>query len=416
METTKTYRYWIIFVLTCNTFINAVDRASLSVAAPQIIRDMHLTPSWMGIALSAFFWPYALLNVPAGTLADKYGAKKVLGWSVAIWSIFSGATGLAKSFPSLVIARIGVGVGEAAGFPVVAKVVATNIPSEQRGSAIGIIWMGIRLGAAAAPVLMAALIHGWGWQTAFVVTGIGSLLWCVLWYFGYKEKDAPGGTRKEKVTIPWRRLLTSRATIGLVITKFFQDYLLYMFLTWVPSYLAMERGFGIMKTGVYASLPWLAALVAQPLCGWVSDRLMRSGMSLTMARKSVMVSAQVLAASVMAVGYIQDPVIAVCVLSLSIAAEAGAGGLVWVLLTEVAPEKHTASMGGIMNTSGAIAGVLSPIITGFIVSTTGSFNLALLTGGVMLLISALAVLFIVPEMKRVEVDDAPSPANLGTSH
>jgi MFS family permease len=404
---TRAYRVWVVFLLTCGTFINAVDRASLSVAAPLIIKELHLDPAMMGIALSAFFWPYALLNVPAGGLADRFGSKAVLGWSVAIWSVFSAATGFARSFYSLLFTRIGVGAGEAAAFPVIAKVVAGNFPSRERGTAVGVIWAGVRLGMAATPVLMAFLIQGLGWQNAFFITGFGSLLWCLLWYFGFKDKAearAENGS-DQRVSIPWKKLLTNRATAGLIVTKFFQDYLLYMFLTWVPAYLVMERGFSIIKMGVFASLPWMAAFVSQPIIGWLSDRLIKGGMSVTKARKAVIIGLQIMAASVMGVGFIDDPMLAVCLLTFSIAAESGAGSLIWAIMTELAPPKLAGSVGGIMNTAGAIAGILSPAITGFIVKFTGSFQLALLAGGCMLLVAALSVWVIIPELKPIEISE-----------
>jgi len=402
----KLYRFWIIFLLTAGTFINAVDRASLSVAAPVIIKDLYLDPALMGIVLSAFFWPYAVLNIPAGGLADKFGSKTVLGCSVAVWSIFSGVTGWARNFYFLLLTRIGVGVGEAAAFPVIAKIVAGNFPSEERGTAVGVIWSGVRLGMTVTPMLMAFLIQIAGWQNAFFITGLGSLFWCVLWYFGFNDQSESNQSNetKEQVSIPWKQIVTNRATVGLIVTKFFQDYLLYMFLTWIPAYLVMERGFSIIKMGIYASLPWLAAFCAQPLIGWLSDRLLKSGLSVTKARKSVIIGLQLAAASVMGVGFIDDPIVAIGLLTFSIAAESGAGSLIWAIMTELAPLKLAGSVGGIMNTAGAIAGILSPAITGFVVKLTGSFQLALLTGGIMLLIAAFSVLVIIPLLKPIEID------------
>jgi len=395
-----------MFLLTCGTFINSVDRASLSVAAPVIINDLHLDPAIMGIVLSAFFWPYALLNLPAGGLADKFGSKKVLGWSVVIWSVFSAVTGLARNFYTLLFARIGVGVGEAAAFPVVAKVVAGNFPSQERGTAVGIIWSGVRLGMAATPVLMAFLIQNVGWRSAFFITGLASLLWGVIWYFGFKDNEASDQPREivEKEPIPLKQLLSHRAMVGLMVTKFFQDYLLYMFLTWIPAYLVMERGFSIIKMGVYASLPWLAAFLVLPIIGWLSDHLLKSGMNVTKARKSVIIGLQIAAASVMGVGFIDDPIVAICLLTFSIAAESGTGCLIWTIMTELAPPKLAGSVAGIMNTAGAVAGILAPTITGLIVKFTGSFQLALLAGGAMMLIASLSVLVIIPKIKPIVLE------------
>jgi ACS family glucarate transporter-like MFS transporter len=199
-------------------------------------------------------------------------------------------------------------------------------------------------------------------------------------------------------------MLTNRATLGLILTKFFQDYLLYLFMTWVPGYLVMERGFSILKMGVFASIPWIIGSIAPPLAGAISDGLMKRGVSTTVARKSVMIGSQVMAATVMVVGFISDPMIAVYCLTFSILGESAAGSVIWVLLSESAPPKYAGSIGGIMNTAGALAGVLSPAITGILVKVTGNFQMALAIGGLMLLIAAMSVGFIIPQLKPMSVE------------
>ena len=128
-------RWWVIFLLFTGTFINAIDRASLSIAAPNMMAELHMDPGMMGIALSAFFWSYIIMNIPAGGMADKFGAKRTLGWAAGLWSICSAFTGMATQYLHVVLARIGVGVGEAASFPVNARIVTNSFPSEQRGTA-----------------------------------------------------------------------------------------------------------------------------------------------------------------------------------------------------------------------------------------------------------------------------------------
>jgi ACS family glucarate transporter-like MFS transporter len=238
------------------------------------------------------------------------------------------------------------------------------------------------------------------------------LLWCAFWYFGYKDvskqNDAPGAPPAEP-PIPWRILLAQRGTIGLVLAKFFQDYLLYLFVTWIPTYLVMSRGFSIMKMGIYASLPWIAGFIAQPLVGYLSDALIKNGLSVTQARKRVQVGLQICAAAVMGVGFIDSPMIAIYLLTFAVAAESGAGGLIWAFVTEVSPKNAVGSVGGIMNAGGALAGIIAPIATGFIVKFTGSFRIALAIGGVSLLLAACSVLFVVPELKPMEIKSANQP-------
>jgi len=390
-------RWWIVFLLFSGTFINAVDRASLSSAAPFLMKEFGWDEAKMGIVLSAFFWFYMIMNIPAGRIADKYGAKPTLGWAAALWSVCSAGSGLAANFLHLVLARIGVGVGEAASFPVNAKIVNNNFQPHERGLAVGCYTSGLRLGFAVTPILIAWLIANWGWRFAFYATGLGSLAWVALWYFTYAEtKPGPAPAR-----IPMRDLLRNRTVVGLVLCKFFQDYLFYLFVTWLPGYLVLSRGFSIIKMGWYASLPWVAGFIAQPLLGWVSDRLIHRGVSVTLSRKSIMISMHLLAASVIVAGYVHDAMTAVWLLTLSVACESVATSLLWTTCADVAPPLAAGSLAGIMNTAGALAGILAPAVTGYLAKSTGNFQLPLLVGGCMVILAAAVMLFVVGKLTPI---------------
>ena len=370
-----------------------------------MIKELHMDAAIMGVILSAFFWPYALLNIPAGSLSDKFGAKKILTWSASIWSLCSALTGVAGNYVHVILARIGVGIGESASFPVNAKVVNNTFPSEQRGTASGWYTAGLRLGFAACPLLMAYLLTHFGWRMAFYITGLGSLAWVVLWYCTFKEPQAASTPLHQRpVKIPWKRLLRNRTMLGLILCKFFQDYLFYMFVTWLPAYLIMFRGFTIMKMGTYDSLMWLAGFCAQPLMGFVSDSMIRHGYSVTFSRKVIIVVMQFMAASVIAVGYIDDVMTAVWLLILAVACESASTSILWTTCSEVAPRKAAGSVAGLMNTAGAIAGTLAPLITGFVLQVTGSFQFALLFAGVMVCLAALSIWFVVGELRPLTID------------
>jgi ACS family glucarate transporter-like MFS transporter len=395
-------RWWVVFLLFAGTFINAIDRASLSIAAPKMMTDLGIDAQLMGVALSAFFWFYMVMNVPAGGLADRYGAKRTLGWAAGVWSVCSALTGSATHFVHVLLARVGVGVGEAASFPVNARIVTNSFPVEARGTVVGCYTSGLRLGFAVTPVLMAWLMSRWSWRVAFYATGLGSLLWVVLWGVSYREIKAEPDAGAD-AGIPWRELLRNRTVVGLVWCKFFQDYLFYLFVTWLPGYLIMERGFTIMKMGWYASLPWIAGFFAQPLAGAVSDWLIRRGVSVTVSRKSIIISLQLMAASVVAAGYAADPMTAVWLLTLSVACESASTSILWATCTDVAPPSAAGSLAGIMNTAGALAGILAPTVTGFLLKATGSFQQALLIGSCMVVLAACAMGFVVGELKPLAV-------------
>ena len=161
-------------------------------------------------------------------------------------------------------------------------------------------------------------------------------------------------------------LLRNRTVAGLVLCKFFQDYLFYLFVTWLPGYLVLSRGFSILKMGKYASLPWIAGFIAQPLAGWISDRLIYHGVSVTVSRKTIIILMQLLAATVIVAGYVDNAMTAVWLLTFSVACESAATSILWTICTDVAPRPAAGSLAGVMNTAGALAGILAPVSTGFL--------------------------------------------------
>lgn len=407
----KTYRIKLIMVLFVCMVIMGLDRSSVSVAAPIMMEELGIAPSQMGLLLSAFFWTYTLCNIPAGRLADRFGAKKVLAGAAAIWSIASALTGCMSNLIGLMAARMGVGVGEAGVFPTMAKIAAEQFPGRERATATGCYLAGARLGYALTPVVIGFLIAQFNWRLAFIITGVGSLLFCMFWFFWYDEqkgrvfaKSVDAEIELEKQIVPWLKLLTNRNILGLFVAKFGANYLYFMFLTWIPSYLVMERGFSILEMGVYASLPFVVAFITQPLTGFVSDFIIRRGFSKTLARKGVLVIAQALSATIIAVAFVDDPMIAILILTVDIAAASTIGGMMQTMASEIAPFGMAATVTGAMNTVGAIAGVLAPTLTGIIVEMTGSFQMALLVAGGLIVLAAVIILFVIQKIEPIRLN------------
>ena len=407
----KTYRIKLIMVLFVCMVIMGLDRSSVSVAAPIMMEELGIAPSQMGLLLSAFFWTYTLCNIPAGRLADRFGAKKVLAGAAAIWSIASALTGCMSNLIGLMAARMGVGVGEAGVFPTMAKIAAEQFPGRERATATGCYLAGARLGYALTPVVIGFLIAQFNWRLAFIITGVGSLLFCMFWFFWYDEqkgrvfaKSVDAEIELEKQIVPWLKLLTNRNILGLFVAKFGANYLYFMFLTWIPSYLVMERGFSILEMGVYASLPFVVAFITQPLTGFVSDFIIRRGFSKTLARKGVLVIAQALSATIIAVAFVDDPMIAILILTVNIAAASTIGGMMQTMASEIAPFGMAATVTGAMNTVGAIAGGLAPTLTGVIVEMTGSFQMALLVAGGLIVLAAVIILFVIQKIEPIRLN------------
>ncbi|PWU15856.1 MAG: hypothetical protein C5B50_14870 [Verrucomicrobia bacterium] len=442
-------RKWLVaLLLFTGMFINALDRASLSTAAPIIMRDLKLDPALMGLALSAFFWTYLPMNIPAGILADKFGAKVTLAWAGALWAICSAATGMANRFAHVLASRLGVGIGESATFPVNARIIRSRFAENERGTAMSFCTSGLRLGFAVTPLVMAWLISRWNWRTAFYVTGLGSLLWVGVWSVSHLgasarpvgddvrsplqegrgsgvEGDGPAhraaGGQSSPSTLDPRpsphglltssptsakamlALLKNRTVLGLVLCKFFQDYLFYLFVTWLPGYLILERRFDLLKTGWCVALPWFAGFLLQPLAGWISDSMIRRGYSVTVARKAPIITLQLLAGSVVLVGFANSAAVAVGLLTFSVAAESGSTAILWTACADVAPPGATASLAGIMNSAGALAGIAAPALTGLLVKATGSFQNALVLGGCTIILAGLAIGFVAGKLEMLGV-------------
>lgn len=407
----KTYRVKLIAVLFVCMVVMGLDRSSISVAAPVIMDELDIAPTQMGLLLSAFFWSYTICNIPAGRLADRFGAKKVLGGAAAIWSVASALTGGMPHLIGLMIARMGVGVGEAGVFPTMAKIAAEQFPGRERATATGCYLAGARLGYALTPVVIGFLIAQFNWRLAFIVTGVGSLLFCLFWFFWYDEnegrvigKSVESKVQMEKQPVPWLQLVTNRTILGLFVAKFGANYLYFMFLTWIPAYLVMERGVSVLEMGFYASLPFVVAFITQPLTGFISDFIIRKGFSKTIARKGVLVAAQALSATIIAVAFVEDPMIAMLILTINIAAASTIGGMMQTMASEVSPLGMSATVTGAMNTVGAIAGVLAPTVTGLIVEMTGSFQMALVVAGGLIAIAAAIILFVIQKIEPIKLN------------
>jgi MFS transporter, ACS family, D-galactonate transporter len=399
------YRYGVLALLMSATIINSFDRAALSVAVPFIIKDFGITAAVMGVALSAFFFTYVAGNFIGGILADRFGSKLVLGVSFTIWSVFSALTGFAHNITHIILIRLGVGLGEGPYFPSAVKVIRGIFPTEERGMAVGINSSGNRVGLTLCPIVMAFLITGWGWRVAFFVTGLACLIWVLVWVLCFKERvaavvpsQAAGKPQAEK--IKWLTLLSNRAIIGITVVKFTQDFLQWLFLTWIPGYLVTGRHFSIIEMGFYTSLAFGTAAVAQPFIGFLSDWLIRQGWSVNKARKTIQVGLQLLSATIIITGHTEHVGLALFFMVLAISAESACAGHIWTIITDVIPEAHVGSVGGLINAIGAIAGIISPIVTGVLVTMTGNFQLALTIGGGSILIATVFLLGVVPSLNE----------------
>lgn len=413
---------WILFLILSGTTIQAIDRSTLSVANSIIAGDLHFSLGTMGIALSSFGWAYFLGNLPAGRLCDRYGAKKVYALGAALWSVASACTGLATGLWSLIASRIFVGFGESVNFPAATKVVSERFAPSERGTATGIYIAGLPVGFALAPIVMIWLMTAFGsvshpnWRIAFLLTGIGSLIWVILWALTFKDTNAPQrntatARSPEKEQVPLSVLLKFRNAWALVVIKFTNDYLYYLFVFWLPGYLVYARHFNLKQLAFYATAPFVAGSIARVLTGLLMDKLIHSGLNPNLTKKTLAVVPQVISlTAVLLAARAETAVVAAWWLVLALAGESGGAVAIWVLPQDLAARGTGGSLGGLSNTSGALSSILSPIITGFIAQYFG-FSMAFVIGAIIMAGSCLSTMFFLTEFAPLNITEADLAAS-----
>ncbi|MDF2566151.1 MAG: major facilitator superfamily 1 [Massilibacillus sp.] len=420
----KTNVRWVVAALMWTAIaINYIDRTVLAASAPYMTKDFSITPSEMGIIMSGFFWSYALLQIPAGIVADKLGQKITLGFAVAWWSVATALTGLGTGFKSILGFRLALGVGEAAAYPSNAGISSKWFPDKERATVGGLFDSGSKFGGAVAMPLIVWLISMFGWKMTFVIIGALGVVWSIVWFMYYKNIPEEhkgvnpaelkyireGQSKKEGLDneqpMKWYELLKYRNIWAMCIGFFMINYTSYFFITWLPTYLVKEKGMGMLAMGFAAMLPLLISMVVEVAAGWASDKVYSKGwLSLTGTRKAFLVGGLLMASCIGLAAFAESPITAVILLCIAKSGTTVAASQVWALPGDVAPKNMTSVVAGLQNTVSNMGGVVGPIVTGAILQATGSFNMALLLSSGLLILGILNYAFLLGKVKHIEVE------------
>ncbi|MGY2053134.1 MFS transporter [Methylobacterium sp. JK268] len=424
-------RLGIVAMLFLATTINYADRATVSIAGPALARDLGLDAVTMGYVFSAFAWSYVLAQLPGGWLLDRYGAKTVYAGAILLWSAFTlmqGFVGWLTGFAAvatLFALRFCVGVAEAPAFPANARITAAWFPASERGTASAFFNSAQYFATVLFTPLMGWIVHEFGWHHVFTVMGALGIAFALLWtQVVHGPKDHPAINRAERdyieaggalldmdgragaapraVGATLRQLLGNRMLLGIYVGQYCITTLTYFFLTWFPVYLVKERGLSILQAGFAAALPALCGFAGGILGGWISDALLRRGHSLTVARKVPIVGGMLLSMSIIGCNYVRADAVVVGLMALAFFGK-GVGALGWAVVSDTSPRETGGLSGGLFNTFGNTAGITTPIVIGYIVQTTGSFDGALVFVGLNALVAVLCYLVVVGEIRRVEL-------------
>ena len=411
-------RLLILALLTLGTLINYLDRTVISVAAPLMTTELGLDAITMGIVFSAFSWTYAAAQIPGGILLDRIGVRITYFLSVTVWSVFTLLQGLVSNAWTLIACRMGLGFAEAPAFPSNSRVLATWFPQAERASATGVYSIGQYFGLAFLSPLLFWIAGAFGWRTLLVIVGAAGIFFGFTWYTLYRDPPESRANKAEldhitagggfatatRTKFQWSHigfLLRQRQILGASIGQFASNSTLVFFLTWFPTYLATERQMGWIKVGFFTILPFIAACVGVVSGGLLSDHLLRRTGSANVARKLPIIAGLLLASTIVVANFVSRDTLVIVVMSLAFFGQ-GMCNLGWTLLTDVAPKELMGLSGGVFNFCANLAGIITPLVVGFVVHATGSFAWALAFIGVVALLGVISYVFVVGDVRRVE--------------
>src|SRR5258708_1606933 len=419
-ERVPKHRWTIGLLLGGGILVSYFDRINLSVASPQLQQEFGLSPAEMGLLFSAFFWTYALLQIPVGMILDRFGVKTIGRWGAFLWGLASTITSFATGFQSVLTARALLGLAEAPGFPVSSKATGYWFPRKERAMATAIFDAAAKFSNVIGVPLVAFAVVKWGWRWGFGLTAVLSFIYFSFFYLFYRNPSQD--TRlteieyrymKDRGGVPEERssgsvlgmlsyLLKQSKRWGLLLGFAAYGYVFYLFLTWLPGYLVQTMHMSIIQSAGYATIPLPVATITDLIAGgWLIDHLIAKGKDETTVRKTVLVTGMLLGLAVVGATLTHRPGWAILWISISLGGLAAAAPVGWSLPSLIAPKGGVGTVGGIINFANNMMGAAAPVVTGFIVHTTHSFTKAFLVAGAILGAGIISFVFLMGKIEPI---------------
>ena len=410
----------VLLLLCVMYFITYIDRVNVSTAAGAFQKELHLSNTELGLIFSGFAYPYLLFQVAGGYIGDRFGPRLTLLVCGGIWAVATILTGLAGGFFSLFALRLLLGFGEGATFPTATRAFQDWLPKERRGFAQGLTHSAARLGGAVTPAAVAWLIALISWRGSFVVLGLISLVWVVVWVWYFRDDPnthhaitaeeiatLPVRSTLKREPIPWRGLTRRMAPVTL--TYFCYGWCLWLYLNWLPLFFKNNYNLDIKKSALFASGVFFAGVVGDTLGGMISDAILKRTGNLRQARVGVaFVGFLGALLSLLPIFFVRDiNAVALCLSAGFFFAEITVGPM-WAIPMDVAP-RYSGTAAGLMNMGSALAAIVSPLVAGLIIDVTGNWYLPFLLSLVLLAVGAVSCFFMHPEQPYDEDPLAPTP-------
>jgi MFS transporter, ACS family, glucarate transporter len=432
-------RYLIVAILFAVSCFSYGDRVALSIAGAAMSKDIVLDPVKMGYLFSGFSWAYVLGQLPSGGLLDRYGSTRVYGIGIILWSFFACLIGFAgyltasAAFTVIFILRLLSGLAQAPVFPGNGRIVASWFPTRERGRASAIFNSSQYFALLVFAPIFGWIVHSAGWRSCFWFMGVLGLILTLVWFRnihspfehprvsraeietiasggGLVHTDQGGKASSGSNTLTWSTvglLLSHRMLVGIYLGQYCITTLTWFFLTWFPIYLAQARHMSILKVGFAAAVPGLCGGFGGILGGIISDGFLQRGHSLSFARKVPIMAGMALSMTMIACNYARAQSLMLVFMSIAFFGK-GIGALGWSVISDTSPKGMVGINGALFNLIGNMAGITTPIIIGYIVQKTGSFDDALIFVSVAALCAIISYGPIVGEIKRLDLAGVPA--------
>jgi MFS family permease len=395
-------RWTIIGLLSLGMIIAYVSRSNLSVVLvlPDFIKSFRLSDTDRGILNSAFFWAYAVLQIPAGWVVDRYGVKLPYAVSFLFWCIASALTALAGTLGSLYVLRVLVGTGEAVVAPASYRWIRVNFEEKERGLAIGLYMTGTKIGPAIAAPLAAWLVLHSDWRAMFLIVGAGGLVWLVPWLLlveNDRSRALKAAAAPSAEAVPFARVLASPVTWGAVIATFCYMYFVYFCMTWMPAYFVEQRHLTLTRMGIYTFFSFGGMAIVAVLAGWVADLLIARGGNPVTVRKWFTIAGFAVACTELIGARSESVTVALAFAVISLSGLGLATANYWALTQTLIPADAIGRISGVQNCAASVAGIVAPILTGWLKQQTGSYQAPMQAIWFFLVVGVLAYVFLVRE-------------------
>ncbi|MEM8893445.1 MAG: MFS transporter [Bacteroidota bacterium] len=413
-------RYQILLLVFVSVVINYLDRSNISVAASALTDELQLSTVEMGLIFSAFGWTYASLQIPGGILVDRIGSRILYSIILTLWSIATLLQGLINSLIILIGLRASIGIFEAPSFPLNNKIVTRWFPEKERATAIAVYTSGQYIGLAFLTPTLVFIQNQLGWRGLFIVSGLIGLLWALIWYYFYRDPEDHSTINEEELALldknelpsgdgkrqfQWSELKQAfvyKKLWGLYIGQFCLGSTFIFFLTWFPTYLIDYKGIDFLKSGILASIPFLAAFVGVISSGLISDYLMKKDISKEVARKAPVLTGLLLSTTIVLANYTSNTALTIAAMAVAFFGT-GFASIAWVFVSTIAPKELIGLVGGVFNLMGGLSAVVIPLAIGYL-AEGGDFEPALLFTSLIALTGFLSYVFLVGKVERIELE------------